>query len=631
MPQIRYDLVGDVSPLQDALEKAQAALKDTETQGTKTDAATKKLGTTAASTASSMTGLATASNKAATATDKAGDKANAAAKDVDKLGTATESAKKAAAGFGGPIGDIAGRIENFAGAAKGAAVALGPVGLAMAGLAVGAAAAVGVVGTFVSTVLSLQESAEAAVEELKDLKGALAIPKEDVASIKAAGTALDAVEIVAKKLNVAFSGDLAPTVERIAILVAAMGLATIDAANYFGGFGKILQDVINFALNPVNTIMGATVKGLLALAEYMGATVPASAYAFLDSIVDQNQPLTRLGENLKATEYGLADYIKQIKDALPEVEKFKTGTGGVTKAVEETTEAIKGQTAATGVLTSTALSSISERLAAEVALAEEKRRLDEEEAARKADLLAQQRAAADAAIQTQMDTIVSFIAEMNSAFSAFQDARVAAFENEISQRQAMVDEMLTQLSEGEGQLSENQEKEIRRRVQAERAAIADLEKRRKRAAIAEFLATKTVRLAQIGVETARNLVSFAAPPPIGLGPVAGPIAAAALGGISAAAVLAEPAPSFRTGGVVPENAPRAGQSDQRVVIAEPGEVIVNPEQQRKMGGATPIVALLQIGESEFVRLRSVVLQGPEAERAIRRASGMLGMAPVYGG
>ena len=631
MPTLKYDLVGDVSPLADALAKAEAALKDTTTESAKTDAAVKKLGTTSDKTAADVRDLGTASTKTAAAVDKVGDKSVAASKDVDKFGNATEAAKKGAAGMGGVVGDLAGRIENFAGAAKGAAVALGPVGVVLGAVVLGATAFVAGAIAAASAIVSMQRAAEDAVEELKGLKGALAISKEDVRSVESAGSALDAVEIIAKKLNIAFSADLAPTVQRIAVLVAALGLATIDAANYFGGFGKILQDVINFAINPVNTIMGATVKGLIALAEYLGKEVPASAYEFIDSLVAQNQPLKMFDGMLIETEHSLSDYIKTIEDSLPEIKRFKTGTAEATKEIAKQAEVAKvAEKAATG-LASASLASISERLEAERMLAEEKRRLDEEETIRRAAMLAQQSAAADAAIQQQTGQIGSLIANMTAAFAGFQQARVESLDAEVARRQEAVDTMLAQLTEGEGTLSAAQEKEIRRRLNAETTAIAALEKRKKRAAIAAFVASKTAGLAQVAVDTARNLVSFAAPPPLGLGPVAGPIAAVALGGLGAAAVLAAPPPAFRVGGEVPSNAPRFGQSDQRMVLAEPGEKIVNPEQQRKQGGGGPIVALLQLGESEFVRLRSAVLSGPEAERAIRRASGMLGMVPAYGG
>ncbi len=631
MPTLKYDLVGDVSPLADALAKAEAALKDTATESAKTDAAVKKLGNTSDKTAADVRDLGTASTKTASAVDKVGDKSTAASKDVDKLGSAADSAKKAAAGLGGPIGDLAGRVDNFAQAAKGAAVALGPVGVVLGAVVLGAGAAVAGFIAVASGIVSMQHAAEDAVAELKGLKGALAISREDVASIESAGTALDSVEIIAKKLNIAFSSDLAPTVQRIAVLVAALGLATIDAANYFGGFGKILQDVINFAINPVNTIMGATVKGLIAIAEWMGKEVPASAYAFVDSLVAQAQPLKMFDGMLIETEHSLADYIQTIEDSLPEIKRFKAGTAGATKEIAKQADVAKvGEQAAAG-LASASLEGISARLEGERMLAAEKQRLDEEEATRRTAMLATQSAQADAAIQKQTEDIGMLIANMTAAFSGFQQARVESLDAEVARRQEAVDTMLAQLTEGEGTLSAAQEKEIRRRLNAETAAISALEKKKKRAAMAAFLATKTASLAQVAVDTARNLVSFAAPPPLGLGPIAGPIAAVALGGLGAAAVLAAPPPAFRTGGVVPENAPRIGQSDQRLIAAEPGEIVMNPEQQRKSGGGGPIVALLQFGDSEIARLRATVLQGAEAERAIRRASGMLGMVPAYGG
>ena len=59
---------------------------------------------------------------------------------------------------------------------------------------------------------------------------------------------------------------------------------------------------------------------------------------------------------------------------------------------------------------------------------------DEEEAARRAAMLATQSAQADAAIQKQTEDIGMLIANMTAAFSGFQQARVESLDAEVARR-----------------------------------------------------------------------------------------------------------------------------------------------------------------------------------------------------
>lgn len=125
------------------------------------------------------------------------------------------------------------------------------------------------------------------------------------------------------------------------------------------------------------------------------------------------------------------------------------------------------------------------------------------------------------------------------------------------------------------------------RVAFNKQALKQQEKERKKAALTAFRVDKAAALVDIGIKTAQSIMAaLVIPPP------AGPILAgvnAAAGATSAALVASKAPPSFRVGlygGAVPDDAPRlpGGQRDQRMIAAEPGEFVINPEQMGMLGG-----------------------------------------------
>jgi len=101
-----------------------------------------------------------------------------------------------------------------------------------------------------------------------------------------------------------------------------------------------------------------------------------------------------------------------------------------------------------------------------------------------------------------------------------------------------------------------------------------LQGKKKRIAIANFVAEKAAAVSSIVIGTARNAVAWGAPPPVGLGP-AGPPAALFLGGIQLAAAAATPPPKFHTGGVIEPG------EQQATVLG--GEAVLNQQATRQLG------------------------------------------------
>ena len=169
-------------------------------------------------------------------------------------------------------------------------------------------------------------------------------------------------------------------------------------------------------------------------------------------------------------------------------------------------------------------------------------------------------------------------------------AMMATTEREEAERAAAtVAELQAQLAAAGEETTAAERKQIAARLLAaqEAAAIQDAES--KEARQKAHRAQQAAGLAQGAISAATAALALI-PSFAFLGPGA-PIAAAAVAGgafaVQAATILSTPAPEFRTGGVVGEDAPRApgGLSDQRMAVVEPGEVILRPDQARALGGS----------------------------------------------
>ena len=128
-------------------------------------------------------------------------------------------------------------------------------------------------------------------------------------------------------------------------------------------------------------------------------------------------------------------------------------------------------------------------------------------------------------------------------------------------------------------------------------------KSQKKAALVGYRIQQAADIAQAtmstikGASDAFNSVFSTVPYPANL--VLAPVTAGLVAGAGAAqiaAIASTPAPSFRTGGVVPQSAPSmpGGYQDQRLISAEPGERIYNKQESAAIdrmlaGGSGPMV------------------------------------------
>lgn len=136
-----------------------------------------------------------------------------------------------------------------------------------------------------------------------------------------------------------------------------------------------------------------------------------------------------------------------------------------------------------------------------------------------------------------------------------------------------------------------------------------------------FKAQQAAALAGVIIDTMRNVVSFAALPPLGLGPIVGPPVALAMGVTAGAGIAAQAPPAFATGGIVQNSAPRTSGSgmDERAVTARPGEGIFTPDQMAAMGGGGKSTTVNLVLDNRT--MQRVVSNGERDNRTISRAMG----------
>ena len=161
-----------------------------------------------------------AAEKAGRAAAKAADESQRAAIEAGKglvelAGIPADKFEK----FRAVLGGLASPMGQLAVAATGAALAIGGVVVAMAGAATASVAAV-----------RASDELLTKFEKLSTVEG-FAIPQADVESIRQANAALDAVQSSAERLVVLFAGDVAPSVQAVALEVVKLGLLAGDVFN----------------------------------------------------------------------------------------------------------------------------------------------------------------------------------------------------------------------------------------------------------------------------------------------------------------------------------------------------------------------------------------------------------------
>lgn len=210
------------------------------------------------------------------------------------------------------------------------------------------------------------------------------------------------------------------------------------------------------------------------------------------------------------------------------------------------------------------------------------------------------------------------LAARRAAEQSYEQDRAAAAKDALAETANWQAELATQNADNlkkmlggyldvVGNLTNNTEEAIARaHERGDTQMEMSLERRlksQKKAALVGYRIQQAADIAQAtmstikGASDAFNSVFATVPYPANL--VLAPVTAGLVAGAGAAqiaAIASTPAPSFRTGGIVPQSAPSmpGGYQDQRLISAEPGERIYNKQESAAIdrmlaGGSGPMV------------------------------------------
>lgn len=481
-----------------------------------------------------MKGLAKSFGDAGAAADKTTKKA-------DKNADAVERAGFAARAAGGRFGEMVERIGN-------AGRAFGPLGAIALVTAVGLTAVATAAAAASAAVVGITVASEAALDRIDAFSSAT---REQRQAIEDANDAMRGVQSVVDELTVAMGSEFAPVVERVATLTVAFGLAAVDAFNAVGEATDVLRSsailLVDFFVGRFGDAVALVLTQGIAMRDLLGLETPESVRKAVDAFDDLAETIVDdvVGGGFVAVEFAMGGYIDQAGQWIDTVDEQ-------TEAAKKLADELGKANAEIVKFTAAQVAGNEEAAASFEALEDAKRKQDEAQLARLAEL---------------NDRGNETLVEQRDQLADISDAAGLA-------------------AEGFGFVSD------------QLASVDGAFKRTKVAAVALFVASKAAALGQVVIDTAKATIALAVPPPIGLGPFAGPAFALATGGIAAGKIASQKPPSFHLGGVVPEDAPRlpGGGPRDRAAIVEPGEEILT-ERQRRGGGTT--VNLLQLGHRFF--------------------------------
>lgn len=571
--------------------------------------------------------------------------ASAQAKASRQGADATKKATQEAVGGLLELGDAAGfskdTVEKLG---RGMAALANPVTASVA--AVGALA-IGLGAAAVGAVKLVQAALEAqkALAPFRELEGFQGLSPEAQASLEGANAAMQSLTVVGSRLIEVLGADLAPVVERVAVVAVKLGLALIDSINAAGEgrgiFRDLADDLGELAVRgmfPIITIAEGLILTFAELANAVGADGLANQFYAAGRAIDAFAEsagkdaagfvLGELDTSFKALETATKDYDARANALI--------GTQlAVTKATKEGTQANKDakkaqDDAAEAAKKAAEINKSFERArAGQEAVAEANAKVletqaeltgsyDDQVAAiqARAD---RQRAAVDAETAALVElgqteealrlrgirlTQIAVQEEQNlekarqaNAEAQERDrlATIARFEASTraiagtvaaaAAAAAAIGQLTSQRAQQElDAVREAREKLGEDITAAEERQLRAREQAAKKGALRGFRISQAAAIAQATVQGAQAILQA-----LTLGPVAGPIAASLLGAAVAAQVAAISSaapPKFHRGGMVPKP-----MGDEVMATVLPGEAVLSRQGVRHLGGEAGVRAV----------------------------------------
>jgi hypothetical protein len=568
-----------------------------------------------------------AAEKAGRAAAKAADESQRAAIEAGKglvelAGIPADKFEK----FRAVLGGLASPMGQLAVAATGAALAIGGVVVAMAGAATASVAAV-----------RASDELLTKFEKLSTVEG-FAIPETDVESIRQANAALDAVQSSAERLVVLFAGDVAPSVQAVALEVVKLGLLAGDVFNSMGGGVGIVAEAFNTMGRTLVDAISAPAGALLRFADVSAEIARAAGFTDLaerfDSIADSvgGIPFAAVEVGFEGIEFATSNYQERaeqllgVQRQLADAEReTKTATDAATKSSNEAADAAKRQADQIRALIE-AGKKRNEQVDRDLALRAQNAKLVEQATAVELSAMGRLAQATDTQLAKAEEIRAQRLENARGdnflrlqAEEEFQAAQLAIIEEYEMARTELSDEEAAKrkaIAEAEVEaLGEGLVKFLQTTLGAMDSLLSDLgtlaaDSRNKEQARALFNATKVTGAAVTLVNTyvaAQKAIAE-------LGPIAGPVAATALtaAGLTRVAVIKrQQMPAFYRGTSMVQRVD-GGAGDAVPSVLHEGEAVLNRRAADTIGrrqidalnagsSSSPpmVVAVSQINHRQF--------------------------------
>ena len=539
-------------------------------------------------------------------TDKAADKASKA---LGRTGNSLEAAKFAAQGAGGRIGELAGRAENFGRAFAKLGPVGGPVALAAAGVAAVGLAAVGTV----AAMAKLVRAGGQAVDALKPLEGtSLGFSAEQVQRIEKANAALDGVGLAMQRLAGEIAANIAPSVEQLAVVMVAVGLAASDAFERFAAG----ESIVTRALDGIGRAFSVLVKAQTGFLRGWYLIRRAMGDRGMQELEGQIQAFDRLAEALDG---GLSTALVDVAGNMLDLERAQSFIDGMAESVAAQAAASEAASKASDVYEKS-LQSLHASMTS--FLSDTKGRTDAITAAhfKRLDAIdeVESRALEASDNETERLRAQELAAEAYAASEQRRIRDLAELDRQMAKERA---ERASSVAGLIGQSATNLTGILVANAKKQEDAEGGKSKAARAAALIAFRVQQASALAQAYINTSLAITAaLTIPPPAGqvLAVVNG-----VAGATQAAAIAAAPPPAFASGGIMtassaplfPQNGP-----GERLASITPGEGIFTRDQMQAMGGgmgAQTIVVDLKMSNRTVSRS---TIRERSKKRGVRRSS-----------
>jgi hypothetical protein len=543
---------------------------------------------------------------------------------------------------GAAFGGVAGDAEDLAITLGGISGPMAAIGVALGALAIGPV----VLGGMATAARGLADSGAEALGELREMGPAVAalVSADAQAGLDEYTAAMARLELAARVASAELGGALGPELAAVAtalLRVVVVAEFASDAIATVKGASSAYYDAVKLLSNVIpGTTAELTRHGLTLLEVGASSTLAATDTEDLKKKIDV---LTAAMKEATAEEARLkeeADKLAQEeRDAATAAKKWAAEQKALADAAAKEADAIAGASEAMktyGIVMQDTMGTGEQVVAFNLALVE-----SDAEVTRSAEEKAEAYAAAMEKMGEAMRYVQGIGGEAANALAGFSNLAMQGAEREAAAKKKSAKNIGATIKGLEKQREAATGAElvrIQERIYAREAEQDNMRKLAQKANKRALAAWKAAKAAQISATIMNGIsagIAFLAPPPMGLGPVAGSVAAGLLaGGVTAAVaeIAATKPPKFHQGGIVAPPRQEVG------ALLETGEGVIRREAMMQPGAAETVERMNEGGAAGgqpmavYLNDRLVDVLIARAERTdaqSRRGLAMVGTRTMY--